>query len=57
MRRGEQGSIVMLFCDAGERYRDTYFADDWFQARGIFWEEAGHRCTTLLADARLLDEP
>lgn len=27
--RGEQGSIVTLLCDSGERYLDTYFDTDW----------------------------
>ncbi|MCD1223863.1 cysteine synthase [Vibrio cholerae] len=28
-RRGEQGSIVMLLCDSGERYLDTYYNPEW----------------------------
>ncbi|EEN99108.1 PLP-dependent cysteine synthase family protein [Vibrio cholerae] len=28
-RRGEQGSIVTLLCDSGERYLDTYYNPDW----------------------------
>lgn len=27
--RGEQGSIVTLLCDSGERYLDTYFNPEW----------------------------
>jgi len=27
--RGEQGSILSLLCDAGERYLPTYFNADW----------------------------
>ena len=27
--RGEQGSILSLLCDAGERYLPTYFNNDW----------------------------
>ncbi|MGF1699141.1 PLP-dependent cysteine synthase family protein [Photobacterium makurazakiensis] len=27
--RGENGSIVTLLCDSGERYLDTYFNTDW----------------------------
>lgn len=30
--RGEQGSIVTLLCDSGERYPDTYYNDDWVSA-------------------------
>lgn len=34
-RAGEQGSIVTLICDSGERYADTYFDDGWLAAQGI----------------------
>jgi len=37
VRRGETGSIVTILCDGGERYADTYFSDDWLEARGIDW--------------------
>ena len=33
--RGEQGAIVTLLCDAGERYRHTYFDDAWLAAQGL----------------------
>jgi cysteine synthase A len=26
---GEQGSIVTLLCDSGERYLDTYYNPEW----------------------------
>ena len=26
---GEQGSIVTLMCDSGERYLDTYYNESW----------------------------
>lgn len=29
MRDGQQGSIVSLMCDGGERYLDTYYDPDW----------------------------
>ncbi len=32
--RGEQGSIVTLACDAGERYLDTYYNPEWLKANG-----------------------
>ncbi|MCA8906137.1 MAG: hypothetical protein KDA43_15200, partial [Hyphomonas sp.] len=32
---GEKGSIVTILCDSGERYRTTYFNDDWLAAHGI----------------------
>lgn len=33
--RGEQGSIVTLLCDSGERYRSTLLDDSWLPQRGI----------------------
>jgi len=35
--RGDQGSIVTILCDGGERYACTYYDDDWLAARGIHW--------------------
>lgn len=32
---GRSGSIVAILCDAGERYRDTYFDETWLQANGL----------------------
>jgi cysteine synthase len=34
-QRGEQGSIVTLLCDSGERYRSTHLDDSWLAARGV----------------------
>ena len=33
--RGETGSVVMLMCDGGGRYADTYFDDDWLSSHGF----------------------
>ena len=33
--RGQEGSIVTLLCDGGERYGHTYFDDGWLAAQGI----------------------
>jgi cysteine synthase len=32
---GEQGSIVTLLCDGGERYAHTYYSDEWLAAKGL----------------------
>jgi cysteine synthase A len=32
---GEAGAIVGLLCDSGERYRNTYYDDAWYDAQGI----------------------
>jgi len=31
----EQGSIVTLICDPGDRYMDTYYNDDWLKTNGF----------------------
>ena len=36
--QGEQGSIVTILCDGGERYGCTYYDDDWLSARGVDWQ-------------------
>jgi len=32
---GEQGSVVSLICDSGERYLDKYYSDAWLAEQGI----------------------
>ncbi|OEV24972.1 cysteine synthase, partial [Streptomyces nanshensis] len=32
---GEQGSVVTLLCDPGERYLDKYYADSWLARQGL----------------------
>ncbi len=31
----ERGSVVTLLCDGGERYRDSYYNDDWLADQGL----------------------
>ncbi|WP_106397803.1 L-cysteine desulfhydrase Cds1 [Actinocorallia populi] len=33
--RGEQGSVVTLICDGGERYTHTYLSDAWLAGQGL----------------------
>jgi cysteine synthase len=35
VRNGEQGSVVTLLCDSGERYRSTHLDDAWMEQRGL----------------------
>ncbi|MCB5175674.1 PLP-dependent cysteine synthase family protein [Microvirga lenta] len=35
VRNGEEGSVVTLLCDSGERYRSTHWDDAWLAQRGI----------------------
>ncbi|MCY7295626.1 PLP-dependent cysteine synthase family protein [Alteromonas sp. a30] len=32
---GEQGSVVTLICDSGERYLNTYYNDEWVEQQGL----------------------
>lgn len=43
-------TIVVLICDAGEKYLDTMYDDDWLRARGLL-DEAAHRRLHRLLDA------
>ncbi len=33
--RGEQGSVVTLICDGGDRYAETYYDDGWLTGQGL----------------------
>ena len=46
--RGEQGSILSLLCDAGERYLPTYFDAAWVDARFGDCSAAQQRIDTLI---------
>ena len=46
--RGEQGSIITLLCDAGERYSCTYYDDAWLAGSGLDWRPAEQRIAALL---------
>ena len=35
LAEGRRGSIVTLICDGGERYRHSYYDDDWVAAQGL----------------------
>ncbi|CAM3831050.1 PLP-dependent cysteine synthase family protein [Nocardiopsis gilva] len=35
LREGRRGSVVTLLCDGGERYRHSYYDDDWVAATGL----------------------
>jgi cysteine synthase len=35
LARGEQGSVVTLICDGGDRYAGTYYSDEWVGDQGL----------------------
>ncbi|MBS0254059.1 MAG: PLP-dependent cysteine synthase family protein [Proteobacteria bacterium] len=46
--RGEQGSVVTILCDSGQRYAQTYYDDAWLAAEGIAWHAEAERAAALL---------
>ncbi|MBB4154315.1 cysteine synthase A [Sphingomonas jinjuensis] len=45
---GEEGSIVTLLCDGGDRYACTYYRDDWLAERGVDWQRSADRIAAVL---------
>ena len=35
LERGQQGSVVTLICDSGERYANTYYNQQWLDEQGL----------------------
>ncbi|MDG4860148.1 PLP-dependent cysteine synthase family protein [Streptomyces sp. T-3] len=50
---GEQGSVVTLLCDPGERYVDKYYSDAWLAGQGIDIEPYRARVEQFLATGQL----
>ena len=48
-RQGRPGSIVTLLCDGGERYRHTYYDENWLQAQGLACTPERDAVTALMA--------
>jgi len=46
---GQQGSILSLLCDAGERYLDTYYNDAWVQQHMDVCDVTSARLQALMA--------
>jgi len=46
---GQQGSVVTLICDGGERYADTYYSDAWVAGQGMTLEPHLAAIDTFLA--------
>lgn len=56
-QRGEQGSIVTLLCDRGERYAETLFSPDWQRAHGLHPEQWRGRLRDTLDSGVLCAPP
>ena len=46
---GENGSVVTLLCDGGERYAATYYDDAWLADKGLDWRGPAERLAEFLA--------
>jgi cysteine synthase A len=49
LARGEQGSVVTLICDGGDRYAGTYYDDEWVAAQGLELAPYAEALETFLA--------
>jgi cysteine synthase A len=47
--QGQTGGVVILLCDDGRRYADTYFNDDWLADRVYGWQDHARRAADQLA--------
>jgi cysteine synthase A len=48
MERDEQGSLVSLICDSGDRYTSTYYNPEWLKRMDIDIEPYRHMLETFL---------
>ena len=48
LSRGEQGSVVTLICDGGDRYAGTYYSDAWVDDQGFDLAPHTERLETFL---------
>lgn len=52
-RRGERGSLVLIGCDAGELYRDTYYNPQWLREQGVDIQPDHQRLQRLVSQGTL----
>ena len=52
-----QGSIVSMICDAGERYLDSYYNEDWLRAKGFDLAPYHHKLEHFYETGDLIDSP
>jgi cysteine synthase A len=49
MAQGQTGSVVTLICDGGERYRHSYYDEEWLASRGLDLAPARERLESFLS--------
>jgi cysteine synthase A len=57
LARGEQGSIVTLICDGGDRYAGTYYSDAWVAEQGLELAPSTEALETFLEAGAFPPEP
>ena len=55
LSRGQQGSIVTLICDGGERYSGTYYNDAWVREQGLELDPYTEAVQTFLTSGTVAD--
>ncbi|ABM10796.1 PLP-dependent cysteine synthase family protein [Paenarthrobacter aurescens] len=50
---GKHGSVVSLICDAGDRYLDKYYSDDWLAKNNLHVEPYYHRLESFMRTGTL----
>jgi cysteine synthase A len=54
--RGEQGSVVTLLCDSGQRYGHTYYSDEWLRQNGLNCHAERAALTVSLDSGQIPDD-
>jgi len=57
LSRGNQGSIVTLICDGGDRYKGTYYSDVWVREQHLELEPYAEALQLFLRSGNLADTP
>jgi cysteine synthase A len=55
--RGVEGSVVTLICDGGERYRHSYYSEDWLRRQGLELEPWLEQLRDFQRTGRLAEPP
>jgi len=55
LQAGEQGSVVTLLCDGGERYAQTYYDDNWVAEKGLNLEPYTETMENFLRTGRWVE--
>lgn len=57
VKKGEKGAVVTLLCDHGDRYRSTYFNDQWVKENGFDIAPYLQQIEAFFSEGRLMSSP